>query len=125
MVLCGLIAFPTALWMAFQPPRLRLLLVFIVTVPFWTNLLVRTYAWILLLRTGGVIEQVLAWLGLGGVRVDVLYTPWATLMDASPCAVIAARMASAPSMAALAPISDGDAQSRMFRMGWSDPLCVG
>jgi len=79
-LLCGMIAFPTALWMVFQPPRQRLLLVFLVTVPFWTNLLVRTYAWILLLRTGGVIEHAWAWSGLGTLRLNILYTPWATLI---------------------------------------------
>jgi spermidine/putrescine transport system permease protein len=79
-LLCGLIGLPTALWMAFQPPRRRLALVFVVTVPFWTNLLVRTYAWILLLRRGGAIEQALAWIGFGTMRLDILYTPTATLI---------------------------------------------
>jgi spermidine/putrescine transport system permease protein len=79
-LLCGLIGLPTALWMAFQPPRRRLALVFVVTVPFWTNLLVRTYAWILLLRRGGAIEQALAWIGFGTLRLDILYTPTATLI---------------------------------------------
>jgi len=73
-----LVAFPMALWMAFQPPRRRLLLVFIVTIPFWTNILVRNYAWILLLRNDGVIDWVLARLGLTGQHIDVLYTPLAT-----------------------------------------------
>jgi spermidine/putrescine transport system permease protein len=72
------VAFPMALWMAFQPPRRRLLLVFIVTIPFWTNILVRNYAWILLLRNDGVIDWVLARLGLTGQHIDVLYTPFAT-----------------------------------------------
>ncbi|HKX11197.1 MAG TPA: ABC transporter permease [Stellaceae bacterium] len=72
------VAFPMALWMAFQPPRRRLLLVFIVTIPFWTNILVRNYAWILLLRNDGVIDWVLARLGLTGQHIDVLYTPLAT-----------------------------------------------
>jgi len=72
------VAFPMALWMAFQPPRRRLLLVFIVTVPFWTNILVRNYAWILLLRNDGVIDWVLARLGLTGEHINVLYTPLAT-----------------------------------------------
>jgi len=76
------IALPTALWMAFQPPRRRLLLVFLVTLPFWTNLLVRNYAWMLLLRNDGLIEQLLAWLGLlsllPGGRLGILYTPAAT-----------------------------------------------
>jgi spermidine/putrescine transport system permease protein len=73
-----LAAFPMALWMAFQPPRRRLLLVFIVTIPFWTNILVRNYAWILLLRNDGVIDWALARLGITGQHIDVLYTPLAT-----------------------------------------------
>ena len=51
-----LVGFPTALWMAFQPASRRTLLVFVVTVPFWTNILVRSYAWVLLLRNGGVVR---------------------------------------------------------------------
>jgi spermidine/putrescine transport system permease protein len=73
-----LIGFPTALWMAFQPPQRRMLLLFIVTVPFWTNILVRNYAWILLLRTGGVVDWVLTKLGVTDQPIDVLYTPFAT-----------------------------------------------
>lgn len=39
-----LLAFPTALWMAMQKPERRTLLLFAITVPFWTNILVRTYS---------------------------------------------------------------------------------
>jgi spermidine/putrescine transport system permease protein len=73
-----IVAFPMALWMAFQPPRRRLLLVFIVTIPFWTNILVRNYAWILLLRNDGVVDWALARLGLTDQHINVLYTPLAT-----------------------------------------------
>ena len=76
------IALPTALWMAFQPPKRRLLLLFLITLPFWTNLLVRNYAWILILRNDGLIEQALSWLGLlrllPGGRLGILNTPAAT-----------------------------------------------
>jgi spermidine/putrescine transport system permease protein len=77
-VLTLLIGFPTALWMAFQPLSRRGFLVFIVTVPFWTNLLVRNFAWILLLRDGGVIDSGLRRLGLTSAPMEVLYTPFAT-----------------------------------------------
>lgn len=73
-----LIGFPTALWMAFQPLRRRTFLVFIVTVPFWTNLLVRNFAWILLLRDGGVIDASLRKIGITSAPIEVLYTPLAT-----------------------------------------------
>jgi spermidine/putrescine transport system permease protein len=72
------IGFPAALWMAFQPVSRRALLVFIVTVPFWTNLLVRNFAWILLLRDGGVIDATLRKLGITTAPMEVLYTPFAT-----------------------------------------------
>ncbi len=63
-VLALAIGFPTALYMALQPQSRRNLLVFLVTIPFWTNLLVRNYSWILLLRTNGLVDNFLAWLGL-------------------------------------------------------------
>ena len=78
---CTLIlALPTALWMAFQPPRRRLLLLLIVTVPLWTNLLVRNYAWMLLLGDGGLIDRLLLALGLTRAPMEILYTPAATLI---------------------------------------------
>jgi len=58
-----IVAFPMALFMATRPQRWRPALVFLVTVPFWTNLLVRNYAWILLLRDHGSINSILLWLG--------------------------------------------------------------
>lgn len=77
-VLTLLLGFPTALWMAFQPASRRTLLLFAVTVPFWTNLLVRNYSWVLLLRTGGVLDWVLMGLGLRHEPSELLYTPIAT-----------------------------------------------
>ena len=52
------VGLPTALatWRC-SPARRRNLLVFLVTIPFWTNLLVRNYAWILLLRNNGLIDR--------------------------------------------------------------------
>ncbi|HEY9536945.1 MAG TPA: ABC transporter permease [Kiloniellaceae bacterium] len=74
-VLALTIGFPTALYMAMQPERRRNLLIFLVTIPFWTNLLVRNYAWILLLRNGGLVEGLLHWLGLSDQPLGVMYTP--------------------------------------------------
>jgi spermidine/putrescine transport system permease protein len=76
-VLALAIGFPTALYMAMQPEGRRNLLIFLVTIPFWTNLLVRNYAWILLLRNGGLVENLLRWLGLSDQPLGVLYTPLA------------------------------------------------
>ncbi len=74
-VITFVIALPTALWMVGQPPRRRMALLFLVTVPFWTNVLVRAYAWVLLLRAGGLVDQAVAPLVPGGL--GLLYTPTA------------------------------------------------
>ncbi len=76
-VLALVVGFPTALYMMLQPARYRSLLVFLVTIPFWTNLLVRNYAWIILLRNGGLIDAALNGLGLGHGSLSLLYTPFA------------------------------------------------
>lgn len=76
-ILALLVGFPTALYMSLQPERYRNLLVFLVTIPFWTNLLVRNYAWILLLRNNGLIDASLHRLGFVSEPINVLYTPFA------------------------------------------------
>jgi spermidine/putrescine transport system permease protein len=55
-----------------------------VLVPLWTNFVIRVYAWMMLLRTQGVINSVLGWLaGLAGIQFvpfEMLYTPGAVLV---------------------------------------------
>ena len=54
--------FPVALAIVFAPPRWRALLLLLVILPFWTNLLIRTYALIAVLRTRGFVNFTLEWL---------------------------------------------------------------
>lgn len=75
-----LIGFPVAVWLAMQPPHKRGLLIFLITVPFWANLLIRTYAWILLLRETGVVNGTLVGLGLVDQPLQLLYTDGAVLL---------------------------------------------
>ncbi|MCP8466819.1 ABC transporter permease [Pseudomonas sp. ZM23] len=77
---CVLIGFPTALYLALQDERRRNLLLFLVTVPFWTNLLVRVYAWMLLLRNGGLIDEGLHGLGFSNASLGILYTDNAVII---------------------------------------------
>lgn len=55
-VLCLIIGYPFAYWIAKQPQNRRPILIFLVMIPFWTNFLVRTYAWMLILRDSGLIN---------------------------------------------------------------------
>ena len=59
--LCLLFGFPLAYWIARQPAHRRNMWIFLVMIPFWTNFLVRTYAWMLILRDSGLINNV--WTG--------------------------------------------------------------
>jgi spermidine/putrescine transport system permease protein len=74
-VLTLLVAFPVAFYIALQTPKHRTWLMLLITIPFWTNLLVRTYAWILLLRNGGLIDSSFHSLGIMNTPINLMYTP--------------------------------------------------
>lgn len=78
--ICLAVALPTAWYMATRAPRHRRALVLLVTVPFWTNLLVRTYCWVLLLRDTGLVNQALMGAGLTDAPVTFLYGDGAVLL---------------------------------------------
>jgi spermidine/putrescine transport system permease protein len=56
-IICLIFGYPFAYWIARQPFRYRGILIFLVMIPFWTNFLVRTYAWMLILRDSGIINN--------------------------------------------------------------------
>lgn len=81
-VICLLIAYPLALFIVQRTPRWRGLLIFLVLIPFWTNFLVRTYAWMIILANNGVINSLFQAVGLprqtmlnttGAVLVGLIY----------------------------------------------------
>lgn len=72
-LICLIIGFPVALAITFAPPKAKTWLLLAVMLPFWTNLLIRTYALIAFLRTEGYINQSLEWVWNGlGSAVSVL-----------------------------------------------------
>ncbi|WP_269504992.1 ABC transporter permease [Burkholderia sp. IMCC1007] len=71
---------PVAVYIAMQPAARRSRLILWITIPFWANLLVRTYAWILLLRDTGVINGALQATGLIAHPLPLLYTDGAVLV---------------------------------------------
>jgi spermidine/putrescine transport system permease protein len=76
---CLVVAYPLANWLGrVVSPRYRTVLLALVVLPFWTSFLVRMYAWIVLLRSEGVVNQALGWLGLPGM--ELLYNDAAVLL---------------------------------------------
>ncbi|MEF2547907.1 ABC transporter permease subunit [Aurantimonas sp. E1-2-R+4] len=59
-----LVGYPLAYGMAKAPRGLRPILVLLTILPFWTSFLIRVYAWIGILKTDGLLNQFLMWLGL-------------------------------------------------------------
>ncbi len=80
--LCLLLGYPVAYLIANAPPRRANVLLLLVLVPFWTSLLVRTTAWIVLLQTQGVINSTLVALGLlaDDGRLAMIYNMTGTLV---------------------------------------------
>ncbi|MEW6661924.1 MAG: ABC transporter permease [Bacillota bacterium] len=79
-IICLLISYPFALWLVKRCPRSRPIFLLLIVIPFWTNFLIRTYAWIILLRTEGIINNALIKLGLISQPLSLLYNQEAVLL---------------------------------------------
>ena len=79
-LLCAVLGFPTAWFIATRPPASRTLWLFLITIPFWTNLLIRTFAIQELIRNNGTINSMLIWSGLIDQPIQMLYTDFAILL---------------------------------------------
>lgn len=79
-VLCVVLGYPLAYYLAHAPRKTAGVLMVFVLLPFWTSLLVRTTAWIALLQTNGVVNSILQWTGLINQPLEILYTRYATII---------------------------------------------
>ncbi len=75
-----LIGYPLAYYISKVPARSRSWLLFLVLIPFWTNFIIRIYAWIMILRTEGFLNAFLLKIGAIQVPLNILYTPTAVLI---------------------------------------------
>jgi len=79
-LLCICFGFPLALFLVFRAGRFRNLLFFLLIIPFWTNFLIRTYAWVVILSDNGWLNHVLELCGFGPQALHWLFTPQAVLL---------------------------------------------
>jgi len=77
-VICLIVGYPFAYHLATRTPRVRAVLLVLVMLPFWSNFLVRTYAWRVLLGTDGPLVGILGVVGFEDVRL--LFTPFAIVI---------------------------------------------
>ncbi|MDP6969034.1 MAG: ABC transporter permease [Gammaproteobacteria bacterium] len=81
-LICILLAYPVAYLLSVLPLRQSNLLMIMVLLPFWTSLLVRTTAWIAILQTEGIINDILVFLGFitDDGRIQMIYNQTGTII---------------------------------------------
>jgi spermidine/putrescine transport system permease protein len=79
-VLTFLIGYPTAWIIATRSPNIRNVLLFLITIPFWTNLLIRTFAINQIIRKEGLLNTTLLDLGLIAKPLEIIYTDFAVFV---------------------------------------------
>lgn len=75
-----LLCYPVAFWVSRLPDRWRLVFLFLITLPFFSSLIVRLYAWLLILKPTGLFNSVLMNLGVISQPLEILYTPVAVVL---------------------------------------------
>ncbi len=82
MLFCLLLGYPVAYLLSHLPAKKANLLMILVLLPFWTSLLVRTTAWIAMLQSQGVLNDIFVWIGITGdeQRFSLIYNLTGTLI---------------------------------------------
>ncbi|MCR4267607.1 ABC transporter permease [Nitratireductor sp. ZSWI3] len=74
------ICYPAAFWISRQPERRKNFFIFLITLPFFVSLIVRLFAWVLLLRPTGFINQALMALGIIDQPLEMIFTGFAVVV---------------------------------------------
>ncbi len=72
-VLCLALGYPVSYLLVTVPERISNLLMIVVLLPFWTSVLVRTTAWVVLLQRQGIVNDALRWLGLISEPLQLIF----------------------------------------------------
>lgn len=80
VILTLVLCYPVAFWVSRLPPRLRLVFLFLITLPFFSSLIVRLYAWLLILKPTGLLNTALLALAVISEPLEILYTPTAVVL---------------------------------------------
>ncbi|MBP0619235.1 ABC transporter permease subunit [Cupriavidus sp. LEh25] len=80
-LLCLLLGYPVAYLLANIPARYSNILMIMVLLPFWTSILVRTSAWVVVLQTNGVLNDILIGLGITDTGLALIYRRFSVLVS--------------------------------------------
>jgi putative spermidine/putrescine transport system permease protein len=79
-VVCVALGYPLAYWMRGLSPGRQMIAIALVVLPFWVSILVRSYAWIVILGNDGLINRMLEGLGLIGTPMSFLYNEFGVIL---------------------------------------------
>ena len=79
-ILSLLIGYPIAYWISYYGGQRKALLLILMMLPFWTSYLIRTYAWMIVLRDNGVINSILQGAGLISDPIPLLNTDFSVIL---------------------------------------------
>jgi spermidine/putrescine transport system permease protein len=79
-LLCLALGYPLAYFIAFKGGRWKNALILMVMIPFWTSLLLRAYAWVVILDGNGIANRILQFLGITDEPIPLIFTTKAVIM---------------------------------------------
>ncbi|MCJ8054831.1 ABC transporter permease [Shinella curvata] len=79
-IFCLIFGFPTAYFIATRAPHNRSLWLFLITIPFWTNMLIRTFAIQEVIRSEGIINTLLLKIGIISAPIQMMFTDFAIML---------------------------------------------
>lgn len=80
-VICSLVVcYPVAFWISRLSPKMKSLFILLITLPFFSSMIVRLYAWILILRDSGFANQFLEWTGVISEPMSIMYSGTAVII---------------------------------------------
>lgn len=80
VVVCLFVCYPAAFWMSRLPDKWKSLCLFLITLPFFASLVVRLYAWVLILRPTGFVNHALQSAGIIGEPLEMMFTERAVVV---------------------------------------------
>lgn len=80
VIACLIVVYPVTFWVSRLPERTQLFFMFLITLPFFTSLIIRLYAWLVILKPTGVINDLLLGIGLIDAPLNILFTRFAVVL---------------------------------------------
>ncbi len=80
VIACLIFVYPVTFWVSHLSQKRQMFFMFLITLPFFTSLIVRLYAWLMILKPSGIINDALLWIGIIDQPLDMIFTRFAVVL---------------------------------------------